>query len=256
MVVLVVGVVVLVVGVVVLVVGVVVLVVGVVVLVVGVVVLVAGVVVLVVGVVVLVVGVVVLVVGVVVLVVGVVVLVVGVVAAADAWTEADASKLWVIDTNMVSAAHTTAAATRSAVGPPLTCVSARPSGRGLEEAFFRSNAGPRFERDHLSADAQPPWSSCWLDCNTAAIVRLPQQHDPRAARHRQRPGGSVAPLKRTLSWRLLDPRRRYRQRPSRRCRHGRAYSEATTCAWTYCDPDSRTASWRFSDPLRSGAPSE
>ena len=115
-VVLVVGVVVLVVGVVVLVVGVVVLVVGVVVLVVGVVVLVVGVVVLVVGVVVLVVGVVVLVVGVVVLVVGVVVLVVGVAVPADALTEAEAPELWVIDTPMVSAAHTTAAASRRAVG--------------------------------------------------------------------------------------------------------------------------------------------
>ena len=115
-VVLVVGVVVLVVGVVVLVVGVVVLVVGVVVLVVGVVVLVVGVVVLVVGVVVLVVGVVVLVVGVVVLVVGVVVLVVGVVAVpADALTEAEAPELWVIDTTMVSAAHTTAAPARRAI---------------------------------------------------------------------------------------------------------------------------------------------
>ncbi len=122
-VVLVVGVVVLVVGVVVLVVGVVVLVVGVVVLVVGVVVLVVGVVVLVVGVVVLVVGVVVLVVGVVVLVVGVVVLVVGVVAVpADALTEAEAPELWVIDTTMVSAAHTTAAAARRPIRLPLTCV--------------------------------------------------------------------------------------------------------------------------------------
>ena len=146
-----VGVVVLVVGVVVLVVGVVVLVVGVVVLVVGVVVLgvvvlvvlVVGVVVLVVGVVVLVVGVVVLVVGVVVLVVGVVVLVVEVVAvSADAWTEADALELWVIETTMVSAAHTTAAATRRAVGPPLTGVSLRRSGRGLEDAFSSSNGAP------------------------------------------------------------------------------------------------------------------
>ena len=162
--VLVVGVVVLVVGVVVLVVGVVVLVVGVVVLVVGrLVVLVVGVVVLVVGVVVLVVGVVVLVVGVVVLVVGVVVLVVEVVAvSADAWTEADAPELWVIDTTMVSAAHTTAAATRRAVGPPLTCVSVRPSGRGLEEAFSSSNAASVCVRDHLSAGAQPRWSSCWV----------------------------------------------------------------------------------------------
>ena len=40
----------------------------------------------------------------------------------------------------------------------------------------------------------------------------------------------------------------------RRC-HGRPYSEATTCEWLYCDSDSRTSSWRFSDPLRSGASS-
>ena len=42
--------------------------------------------------------------------------------------------------------------------------------------------------------------------------------------------------------------------PSERC-HGRPDSEATTCEWLYCDYDSRTSSWRFSDPLRSGASS-
>ncbi len=39
-----------------------------------------------------------------------------------------------------------------------------------------------------------------------------------------------------------------------RC-HGRPDSEATTCEWLYCDFDTRTSSWRFSDPLRSGASS-
>ena len=39
-----------------------------------------------------------------------------------------------------------------------------------------------------------------------------------------------------------------------RC-HGRPDSEATTCEWLYCDFDSRTSSWRFSDPLRSGTSS-
>lgn len=52
-----------------------------------------------------------------------------------------------------------------------------------------------------------------------------------------------------------DPRRRYVQTSSLRGLHGRPYSEATTCEWLYCDPDSRTSSWRFSDPLRSGASS-
>ena len=203
---LVVGVVVLVVGVVVLVVGVVVLVavvlvvgvvvVGVVVLVVGVVVLVVGVVVLVVGVVVLVVGVVVLVVGVVVLVVGVVVLVVGVVVPADALTEAEAPELWVIDTPMVSAAHTTAAASRRAVGPTLTCLLVTASGRGLEEAFSSSNAASVSVRDHLSAGSQPRWSSCWLDsncdCPSATAAQSPRDM-PR------QPRGSAAPLTHILS---------------------------------------------------------
>ena len=49
-----------------------------------------------------------------------------------------------------------------------------------------------------------------------------------------------------------DPRRRYaHHRTLWRC-HGRPDSEATTCEWLYCDSDSRTSSWRFSDPLRSG----
>ena len=52
-----------------------------------------------------------------------------------------------------------------------------------------------------------------------------------------------------------DPRRRYAQRPSLRGRDGRPDSEATTCEWLYCDFDTRTSSWRFSDPLRSGASS-
>jgi hypothetical protein len=52
-----------------------------------------------------------------------------------------------------------------------------------------------------------------------------------------------------------DPRRRYVQTPSLRGVHGRTYSEATTCEWLYCHSDSRTSSWRFSDPLRSGASS-
>ena len=174
------------VGVVVLVVGVVVLVVGVVVLVVGVVVLVVGVVVLVVGVVVLVVGVVVLVVGVVVLVVGVVVLVVGVVAVpADALTEAEAPELWVIDTTMVSAAHTTAAAARRPIRLPLTCVSVRPSGHGLEDAFSSSNAAS-VPTGPLSAGAQPRWSSyrcdrdgC-CDCPSATMAQSPC-HTPSSA---------------------------------------------------------------------------
>ena len=42
--------------------------------------------------------------------------------------------------------------------------------------------------------------------------------------------------------------------PGERC-HGRPDSEATTCEWLYCDSDSRTSTWRFSDPLRSGASS-
>ena len=52
-----------------------------------------------------------------------------------------------------------------------------------------------------------------------------------------------------------DPRRRYVQTSSLRGLHGRPYSEATTCEWLYCDSDSRTSSWRFSDPLRSGVSS-
>ena len=36
---------------------------------------------------------------------------------------------------------------------------------------------------------------------------------------------------------------------------GRPYSEATNCEWLFCDSDSRTSSWRFSDPLRSGVSS-
>lgn len=50
-----------------------------------------------------------------------------------------------------------------------------------------------------------------------------------------------------------DPRQRNSQRPSPRGRHGRPDSEATTREWLYCDPDSRTSSRRFSDPLRFGA---
>ena len=212
-VVLVVGVVVLVVGVVVLVVGVVVLVVGVVVLVVGVVVLVVGVVVLVVGVVVLVVGVVVLVVGVVVLVVGVVVLVVEVVAvSADVLSEADAPELCVIDTTMVSVAHTTAAATRRAVGPTPTCLLVGASGRGLEEAFSSSNAASVRVRDHLSAGAQARRSSCWryclCDCLSATAAPTPR-HTPR------QPRGFAGPLTHLVSlasWHLhlLAPRLRVR----------------------------------------------
>ena len=53
----------------------------------------------------------------------------------------------------------------------------------------------------------------------------------------------------------FDPRRRSSQSPSVQGLHGRPYSEATTCEWLYCDPDSRTSSWRFSDPPRSGASS-
>ena len=195
-VVLVVGVVVLVVGVVVLVVGVVVLVVGVVVLVVGVVVLVVGVVVLVVGVVVLVVGVVVLVVGVVVLVVGVVVLVVGVAVPADALTEAEAPELWVIDTPMVSAAHTTAAASRRAVGPTLTCLLVTASGRGLEEAFSSSNAASVWVRDHLSASSHPRWSSRWLDSNCDCPFATAAQSPRDMPRQ---PRGPAAPLTHILS---------------------------------------------------------
>ena len=155
---------------------------------------------------------------------------------------------------------------RSGLGLPAQSERRRRHQRAPSRCATR-NHGPRRSVCPSGSDNWPPTRTCarsWLPPSPASSPGSsgprwwprPEHHDLPVA---QRAIGAAseralhdAPEHRRSR---SDPRRRCaHHRSSRRC-HGRSDSEATTCEWLYCDFDTRTSSWRFSDPLRSGASS-
>ena len=150
---------------------------------------------------------------------------------------------------------------------PTTTWPASPTAYASAKTAARCHARPLLDRPDPALQALPR-------------PRRPQEHQVRR-RHRRGPGAGRVLVGRDDRGRLIHetsldhglvgaavtehsrragaPPQQTRPSPAlyptivHSSRHGRPYSEAPICVWIYCDLDSRTASWRFSDPQRSGA---